>query len=169
MSEDREAVDQHFREMVVQHETGLLRLCFGVLRDRMLAEDAVQNTFEKAYRKMDTIRPELNEKAWLYQIAMNCCRDLRRSAWFRHVDRSVTPEIVPEPTEEPPSDEALAIHQAVQALGAKQRQVVLLYYVQQFSVVEIAEILGISQSSVSGRLERARRQLRILLTDEEGW
>ena len=48
MNEDREAVDQHFREMVVQHETGLLRLCFGVLRDRMLAEDAVQSTFEKA-------------------------------------------------------------------------------------------------------------------------
>ena len=168
MGSDRDAADLRFREMVAQHETGLLRLCYGVLRDRMLAEDAVQITFEKVYRKMHTIRPEQSEKAWLYKIAMNCCRDLRRSAWFRHVDRSVTPEVLPDTSEDPPSAEALALHQAVQALPQKQREVVLLYYVQQFSVVEISEILGISQSSVSGRLERSRQRLRTLLSDDEG-
>ena len=47
-----------------------------------MAQDAVQETFFKAYKALDSFRGESTEKTWLYSIAFNVCRDMRRSAWF---------------------------------------------------------------------------------------
>ena len=76
--------------LVETHQLALLRLCFAYLHDRALAEDAVQETFVKAYRKLDQFQGKANVKTWLSSIAVNCCRDIRRGSWFRHVDRSIS-------------------------------------------------------------------------------
>ena len=52
--------------------------CFACLNDEALAEDAVQETFLKAYRALDRFRGDAEEKTWLLRIAINTCRDLRR-------------------------------------------------------------------------------------------
>ena len=75
--------------MVAQYEVALLRTCYMYLRDKGLAEDATQETFLKAYKALDTFRGESSEKTWLMRIAMNTCRDMKRNAWFRYMDRSV--------------------------------------------------------------------------------
>ena len=134
----------------------------------MLAEDAVQETFIKVYRKLDDLRPELNEKAWLYKIAMNCSRDILRSAWFKRINRSMTPDMMPDPAQAPPSEEAIDLGRAIASLNQKQREVILLRYYQGFTEAEISDILGLSQSSVAGRLKRAKEQLHSFLeTDLE--
>lgn len=161
--EEREAI---FRRIVKTYQTELLRLCACCLQDRMLAEDAVQETFMKVYRKLDSLRPELNEKAWLYKIAMNCSRDILRNAWFKRINRHVTPDMLPDPAGPPLSDEVIDLNRAIASLNEKQREVILLRYYQGFSETEIAGILGLSQSSVAGRLKRAKEQLhRSLQTD----
>ena len=66
--------------MVRQYEKDLLRMCCVYLRDITLAQDAVQDTFLKAYQAMASFRGEASEKTWLMTIAMNVCRDYRRSA-----------------------------------------------------------------------------------------
>ena len=160
--------DEKLRNLVTTYQTELLRLCFCCLQDRMLAEDAVQETFLKVYRRLDDLRPELNEKAWLYRIAVNCSRDILRGAWFKRINRYVTPDMMPGPAGPPLSDEVIDINRAIGALSPKQREVVLLRYYQGFSETEIAEILGLSQPSVAGRLKRAKEQLQALLqTDTE--
>ena len=164
----QEERDAQFRSIVDAYQTELLRLCCCCLQDRMLAEDAVQETFMKVYRRLDDLRPELNEKAWLYKIAMNCSRDILRGAWFKRINRRVTPEMIPDPAAPPLSDDIIDLNRAIGQLNSKQREVILLRYYQGFSETEIAGILGLSQSSVAGRLKRAKEQLQALLQTETG-
>ena len=164
----QEERDAKFRYIVKTYQEELLRLCYCCLQDRMLAEDAVQETFIKVYRKLDSLRPDLNEKAWLYKIAMNCSRDILRNVWFKRINRSMTPDMMPDPAQAPPSEEAIDLNRAITSLNQKQREVILLRYYQGFSETEISNILGLSQSSVAGRLKRAKEQLHLLLQTDSG-
>lgn len=153
---------QRFELLVEEHQTSLLRTCYLFLKDHSLAEDAVQETFLKAYRSMDTFRGESSERTWLTRIAINVCKDMRKATWFRLVDRFTTPEMLPETAyaySEP--EESLVL--LVMNLPRKLREVVVLYYYQNFDTYEIADALGIARSSVSSRLQRARLKLRASL------
>lgn len=146
-----------FTDLVDAYQMALLRLCHTLLRDRYLAEDAVQDTFLRVWRHMDQIREKENMKPWVFQIAVNRCRDMRRSAWLRH-RREPLPENQTEAQAGIP-EEAIALNMTIQQLPVKQREVILLYYYQQFTVEEVAGILHISHSSVSGRLKRGLEAL----------
>lgn len=150
---------QTIERMVDQYQTALLCTCYLYLGDRALAEDAVQETFFKAYLNLDGFHGACSEKTWLMKIAVNICHDMRKTNWFRHVDRRVTPEMLPEASVsyEPLGQELIV---AVMNLPPKLRETVLLCYYQDMDTNEIAEALGISRSSVSDRLLRARRKLR---------
>ena len=89
--------EARIEQMVVRHQLPLLRLCYAYLHDEEMAKDAVQETFIKAYQNLEDFRESSSEKTWLTRIAINTCKDLRRSGWFRHMDRSVTPDMIPEP------------------------------------------------------------------------
>ena len=81
--------------LMEEYGSALLRMCALYLKDADLAQDAVQDTFVKAYRHLREYRGESSEKTWLTSIAMNVCRDYLRTAWFRHISR-VDPELLPE-------------------------------------------------------------------------
>ena len=154
--------DQTIERLITQHQTSLLRLCYVQLQDQALAEDAVQETFLKAYKGFDSFRGDSSEKTWLTRIAVNTCRDFQRGAWFKHTDRRVTPDMLPVGTVQPDTED-LDLSLAVMKLPRKMREAILLYYYQDMSTEEIAETLGIAQSSVSNRLRRGREKLRKLL------
>ena len=154
--------NHELERLVLQYQQSLLRTCFLYLRDRTLAEDAVQETFLKAYRSLASFRGECSEKTWLMKIAINTCCDLRRAHRLRRIDPRRIPDLLPQAAEPfAPAEEEL-VTQVIQ-LPRKLREVILLYYYQDMTVTEIAVSLGISQSSVSGRLKRARGKLRTLL------
>lgn len=160
------SADEEITRLVEEHQLALLRLCFAYLHDQALAEDAVQETFIKAYRKLDQFLGNANVKTWLSSIAINCCRDIYRGSWFRHIDRSVSIDTLPMRTEEPdPEGDAVTVE--VMKLPVRLREVVLLYYFEDMNTNEIAETLRISQQAVSGRLLRARARLRKALGDAE--
>ena len=154
--------DQTIERLITQHQTSLLRLCYVQLQDQALAEDAVQETFLKAYKGFDSFRGDSSEKTWLTRIAVNTCRDFQRGGWFKHTDRRVTPDMLPIGTVQPDTED-LDLSLAVMKLPRKMREAILLYYYQDMSTEEIAETLGIAQSSVSNRLRRGREKLRKLL------
>lgn len=159
LKQEEQDLDSVIDRIVNEWQLPLLRLCFIQLRDRTMAEDAVQETFIKAFRAWSTYRGECSEKTWLVRIAMNTCRDMQRGGWFRHTNRSVTPEMLPE-TEIQPSEDRLELTMAVMNLPVKFREAIILYYYQDMDTVEIGEALGIAQSSVSNRLKRGRELLR---------
>ena len=154
------------RRMIDEHQTSLTRLCYLYLHDVQLAEDAVQETFLKAYRTLESFRGDASAKTWLSRIAMRTCCDMRRTFWFRRVDRYVTPEMLPEGAAEADEDET-ALTLAVMNLPPKEREAVLLYYYQDMNVSEIAKALGVTQPTVSYRLKSAREKLRQELEGRE--
>ena len=154
-----------FEQLVSEYQSQLRRLCCVLLKDAHLAEDAVQETFLKAYRSMGQFRTDSSERTWLTRIAVNTCRDLMRSRWFRHIDRSVRIEDLPEP-ETPADPEDTGLYETILQLPAKQREVVLLYFYQDMTMQEISDILQISVSNVSRRLENARKTLRKKLEED---
>lgn len=145
--------------MMNEWQLPLLRLCYIQLQDKGLAEDAVQETFLKAFRGMDSFRGECSEKTWLTRIAINTCRDMQRGGWFRHIDRRVTPDMLPEAAEQPSEDHS-DLTLAVINLPRKYREAIMLYYYQDMDTTEIGAALGIAQSSVSNRLRKGRELLR---------
>ena len=155
--------DQKLEAMVAQYQHSLLRMCYMQLRDRQLAEDAVQETFVKAYRNLSAFAGKSSEKTWLIRIAMNTCRSLQRSSWLRHMDRHITPDQLPLSENGMPSEDDLALTCAIMSLPTKWKEIIMLYYWHEMNVREIADYLRISQSTVSNRLKKAREKLREML------
>ena len=87
----RDDAEKRLEALMNAYGTQLKRLCCLYLRDAALAEDAVQETFLKAWRAMGKFRGECSEKTWLTRIAVNVCRDMQRTAWFRRLDRRIVP------------------------------------------------------------------------------
>ena len=154
--------DQKFTELVEQYQTNLRRMCYAMLRDEELAKDAVQETFLKAYKTMSTYRRECSEKTWLMRIAVNTCRDIRRSSWFRHINRRITPEDLPESASQVEA-ESVDLTLAIMSLSKHLKEVTLLDYYQSMTGREVAEALNVSPSTVSKRLDHAQIELRSLL------
>ena len=144
--------------MMALYGDSLLRLCFLYLHARALSEDAVQETFLRAYRSLGGFRGECAEETWLTRIAVNCCKSVLKSAWFRRVDRSVTLDTLPEPLSPYDSKDDTVIVE-VMRLPRKYREVILLYYYQGMRAREIAKALSLSPSAVSSRLKRAKDRL----------
>lgn len=158
--------NREFERLAEQYQTAVLRTCYLYLRDKSLAEDAVQETFIKVFRGMGSFRGESSEKTWIMKIAMRTCYDMNHSSWHRFFNRRVTPEMLPEAAV-PFDDVDDELTNAVIRLPLKLREVILLYYYQGLKVNDIAEALGISQSSVSGRLKRGRDKLKDYLEGNE--
>lgn len=157
-----ETLDQWIR----QYEKGLLRLCCFYLRDWHAAEDAVQETFLKACKAYASFRGESQVKTWLIQIALNQCRDMRRSSWYRYIDRRISPDSLPLAAP-PPSADHLALSTAIMQLKPKYMEVVLLYFYEGYSMKEIAGMLHITEAAVSIRLTKAKQKLKTELEGEE--
>ena len=157
-------VDEQFTELVNTYQTSLLRMCYLNLRDLQLAEDAVQETFIKAYRAISSFRGESSAKTWLMRIAINTCRDMQRGSWFRHIARGVTLDQLAEESTTF-SIEAMTVNSEIARLPVKLREAVLLYYYQGMKIEDVARALGISVSSASGRLKRAKGKLRRALKE----
>lgn len=158
--------EERLNQLVTLYERDLLRMCFVYLRDAALAEDAVQETFLKAYKALPSFREEASEKTWLMRIAINTCKDMRRSGWFRYVNRNVSLDSLPAPLQDPTGEDNL-LTMEIMRLPRKQMEVILLYYYQHMTVYDIGQLLGITGTSVSQRLKKARQQLRNALEGEQ--
>lgn len=157
--------EQRLNRWIETYSDSILRTCFLYLSDRGQAEDAVQDTWIKAWKHMDEYEKNniANEKAWLLRIAVNTCKDYRRSAWFRHVDRTkALDELPPQLAAVEPEDRSLTL--TVMELPDRYKQVILLYFFQGLTMQETADALGASQATVSRRLDKAKELLRGSLT-----
>ena len=145
--------------LMEQYGSSLLRMCALYLKDADLAQDAVQETFIRAYRHIEDYRGESSERTWLTAIAINVSRDMLRTAWFRHQSRSTDIDTLPEkPAEfEFPDNTVLT---EVMHLPAKYREVVLLRYYEGLKLKEVASALGLSDGRVRSRLNKANELLR---------
>lgn len=126
--------------------------------------DAIQETIVKAFQKIDTLKKDKYAKTWLMRILINECYNL-----IRRESRLVSLENLTELTERQQKEETdySDLYQAVNALKDELKLPVVLYYAEDFSIREIAEILGVSEGAVQKRLARARGKLKAELEQKE--
>jgi RNA polymerase sigma-70 factor (ECF subfamily) len=161
-----------FDEIMRQHQKRVYRVILLLVKDRDAADTLTQECFLRAYQSLSQFRGECRVETWLIRIAVNLVRDhaksRRTSFWRRLVgleaehanvaDRS-TPGHSPERVLLARS-ELQAVWSTVDVLSPQQREVFLLRFVEDLSLAEIAEVLGIRVGSVKAQLFRALRSIR---------
>lgn len=145
----------------------ILRVCYLYLKDYHLAEDAAQETFIRAMKSYKDFAHRSKEKTWLTKIAVNCCKNILRTRWYRtgmeELDENIRAD-GNDPVEQLVEQEGIV--RAVMSLDAEEREVVILYYYQELRIKEIASIVGTSENAAGQRLSRARKKLRKILEGE---
>ena len=160
---DRDA----FEEVMDRYGLQLLRTARLILRDPTLAEDAIQETFLKAWQRIGSLRDE-DPGPWLTRIAMNESISTYRR---RHRFQALTERFarLGGGKREVSSEARLDLAQALDQLTADQRAAVALHYYQDLSVEETARALKVPADTVKSRLKTALRRLRDLTGSEEAF
>lgn len=153
--------NEEFEQAVRRWGDTVFRVAVHAVGDRSDAEDVTQTVFLKLYQAEAGFESEEHLKRWLIRVAVNESRRLLRTPWRR---RMVPLENWDGPGEE---REENGVLEAVMALEAKYRLPVYLYYYEELSVQEVAQVLRANRSTIQTRLQRARDKLRAALTEEE--
>lgn len=139
-----------------RHINMVYRLALAQTRNVTAAEDVTQEVFLRFIQKYDSFETDEHIKAWLIRVTYNCSKSIFLSAWNRKTV-PLTDEIAfdtPEKSE---------VYFAVQSLPSKYRAAIHLFYYEDMSVKEIADAMGLKQSTVKSRLFRGRELLRTKL------
>lgn len=131
----------------------LFRLCLITLGNVSDAEDVIQETMVTYMQKKPEFLDAEHEKAWLITVATNKCKDLLR---FRARHPMIDLEQIQEFTVEK-SDSGIL--EALMTLPEKFRMVLILYYVEEYRIEEIAKVIGKTPSAVKMRLQKGRKLL----------
>lgn len=169
---------QAFAELVTRYTGPIFNLAFRLTDDRAEAEDVTQETFLRSYVALPRSRTDLDFKPWLFQIAVNQCRDrARRKHPAAFTDLADGDEAAPEEAiedespllldqvEEHELNEALA--RAVMSLPEVYRVAITLRYTEELSYEEIAAVLKLPVNTVRTHLFRAKTMLRKALVEWE--
>ena len=156
--------------LVTEYASTLYRVAFSVLRNPADAEDAVQEAFVRVLRHRDTLAEVRDRRVWLIRIVWNIVLDRKRRAKTRPETDDVAElaRVLPSNGLSAEQIASAAQHHArvlgcVEQLPPKERQVLLLSAFEELTSVEIAAVLGITESSVRSRLFRARNLMAGLL------
>jgi len=165
--------DRAFLALVERHQSKAMTLELRVLGNREDAEEALQDAFLRAYRSLDKFRLQSSFATWLYRIIFNVCstRLRRRSSDIRTGSLESIEESVD--IDRPDLQlESMELHEIVQR-GIEEMPTVYagvfsLFFVQELSYEEIAEVTDLPLNTVKTRLFRARRMLRAYVLKQTG-
>ena len=151
--------NEELEAVIGQYSSMLYKICFLILKNEQDTKDVLQETFLAFYTKRPNFLSDEHRKAWLIKVSQNKCREFLR---FHRKHANVSWEEMEEThllTNGLRSDEAELLAM-IWNLDFKMKSVVILYYIEGYSVEEIAAILNISQAAVKKRMQRARQELK---------
>lgn len=152
-----------FAQLYQESYRSLVLTAYALLRDMGEAEDVTQEAFAVAYGRRARVARADSPEAWLRTVVVNLSRRRwRRRATFDRIMRREAEEPVPEVF-----GEHLDLHAAIQQLGHEYQAAVVLHYLADLPVDEVASILDIPVGTVKSRLSRARAALAAQLRTEE--
>ncbi|MGW1776321.1 RNA polymerase sigma factor [Streptomyces sp. NPDC002104] len=159
-----EGDEEAFETLVRRHGPAMLRLASQLLGNRSEAEDAVQDAFISAWRKLPEFRGESGFGTWLHRIVSNRClntlRARRPATDIDELPEQAAPEHQSSPERAAESQAAVhALGKAMAVLSPEQRACWVLREIETMPYETIAETVGISQEAVRARVFRARRCL----------
>ncbi len=156
--------DEYARIVKLYYED-IKKVSFALCKDLYDAEDVTQTTFIKLLNQKEEFDDDYHIKRWLIKVAINECRMLWKSPWKTKVDYYVPEKAV---NHRGMDDEELLVLDAVMKLKKKYREIVHLFYYEEYSAKEIAEILDLNEGTVFKRLQRAREQIKAYMVKRKG-
>ncbi|HBV68475.1 MAG TPA: hypothetical protein DEF04_10020 [Clostridiales bacterium] len=157
-----------YKQLVEEYGNRLLRTCYLILRDREEAEDVVQETFVRVFRKIEEFRGESGLYTWIYTIALNLSRDrLRKRMDFSIFENERICNINSEIHIEKVIDRDL-LKRELDEISPIYREVLVLFYFEELSVKEISQLLDEKEGTVKSKLSRGRNILKESLL-KGGW
>ena len=151
--------------LLEKHGDRVFRTAFMYLKNYQDAEDVLQMTFEKYLITKPLFKNDEHEKAWFLRVAINISKNLVTSGWKRKVIyddeqlRLFADEAVAQDNTGDSDDNSEAVLKEVLALPKNLSVVIQLFYYEEYSVAQIADLLDISVGNVTTRLNRARKKL----------
>jgi RNA polymerase sigma factor (sigma-70 family) len=147
-----------------KHANMVRRICFLYLKHREDVEDVFQDVFLQYMQRQMHFESGDHEKAWLIRVAINSCKDLRRSFWHSRVvplEEDMAAQTAPEDHE---------MLEAILKLPPRERTAIYLFYYEGYSAEEIAAIEQQKLNTIYSHLHRARARLGKMIegTDDEG-
>ena len=162
----KKVTDADLEQTINEYSDTLFKICFLILKDENDVKDVLQETFIKYMTKAPDFKSEEHKKAWLIKVSQNKCKEFLR---FHKRHAAVPLDEVEESISVTNGMDTYSIEMLslIWNLKYKLKSVVILYYIEGYSIKEISQIMEISETAVKKRLERARKELR-MLTNVEG-
>src|SRR5512136_2717879 len=162
-----------FESLYEIHKTAVYRTALAITGDRLTAEEILQEAFLRVFKHINSAREGVSLSPWLYRIAVNLAYDWvgqhrRRQVTLDDIIEQLIMPSATQPDQTVEKQELLGlIHEAIDKLEFRQRVTLVLFYLQDFSLTEIAEIMDCPVGTVKSRLHYARQNLRReLLADQ---
>ncbi len=146
--------------IIRQYSDTIYRIAVHNCQSAADAEDILQDVCIELLTKCPCRDDPEHLKAWLIRVTVNKCRSLHRLAWRRN-------SVPLDECSEFAQPEQSSVMEEIRQLPETMRNVIYLYYYEEFTIAEIAEILGKNPNTVSSTLQRARRKLKDLLEEGE--
>ena|SRR5256885_608365 len=132
-------------------------LAVTMLNDRMTAEDALQEAYIKAWKKLPSLRDRSAIEPWFLSIVANQCRSIRRNRWWSVLK---VPDLRRKELREDSRVDALDLEHALDKLNREERLVLLLHFYMDMTFEQVGRVVGISMSAARARTYRALDRLR---------
>ena len=160
--------EQWLNALMDEFALPLTKLAYTYTSDWGKAQEIMQDVFVTCYNQYAKRASIQSYKAWIYRITINRAKDFKKTAWYKRIflvdrwleEKPATVQIEKHVIER---DRDLLLSEAILVLPEKYRNVIILYYYEQFSVKDIAGILNISENTVKTQLKRGRDKLKITL------
>ena len=166
-----EALPTEVTDEVIRFYSPLVwKLALTKTRSTHDAQDIFQDVFVKLVMHEKPFESEEHRKAWLIRVTINCCNSHFVAPWRTTVDGMddlMMAQLPDEDTLQPDTSDAPDVYAEVLKLPQQMREVLLLFYYENMSVREIADVLGTTEVNVKKRLSRARQKLRLVLEGTE--
>lgn len=160
IKELKKGKEEAFRQIVEDYGNKLLKTCYLILRDREEAEDVVQETFTKVFRKMGTFREESGLYTWIYTIALNISRDrLRKKRYILTLEDELVGNTDVETHVEMSIDREI-LRKGIFEMNSLYREVLVLFYFEGLSIKEISNLLNEKEGTIKSKLSRGRNILK---------
>lgn len=138
----------------------ILRLAYSYLHNRSDAEDILQDTFIQYLKSSPAFSNQKHEKAWLFRVAANLCKNKLAYNQIRETDE------LEEQLHAEGREDLSFVWEAVKELPDLYREVIHLYHYEGYSTSQIADILGRKESTIRSNLKRGREKLKSVLKEE---
>lgn len=144
-----------FTELCRRYYPAMVAIAHSILGDRDLAEDAAQQTFANAVRKLPQLRKKNQFASWLAAICRNAARDMARTKIKLYTNEDFAPVVAESHT----SDTTEIVREAISKLSSSAREVIFLRYYDGMSYEQISAVLGLSKQAINGKLRRAKKKM----------